>query len=782
MASITSVTEVGPAPARPAGARAGVSLGGVGAFNLLVAWRTVRKHWVTALVTALGVFLAVAFYTLGQKKIYQATATVQFDPNPPRPLGRGVEGVVEMGAGSYWNNREYYETQYKIIQSMRIALAVVRDLDLHNDGAFLDNLPPGRPGTRTTTPEEAAETLRERLAVDPVKESRLAVVRFTDADPQRAQRVLSVLLNTYVEQNLDDVLSSTDSAVDWLRTQLDKLKGDLESSEMALHDYKIDKNILSVALDDQSNMLREEMKQLNEALTSVRAKREEIAARRAELAKIKATDPAVLPSSELLHSPLLQALRERYAEAVRERDALMGSGKGAKHPDVRAADEVVRGAKDALLDEVRNIQGALDRDLSVVSRQEGGLSGLYDRAQKQAFDLNLLEIEYKRLQRDKENTEKLYSLVLERTKEADLTRMMRVNNLRIPDPPLVQRKPIRPRVPLNLLVGMLAGVGLGVAAALGRAMLDRTLKTPDDVEQELGLAFLGLLPEIAPDEKAEAKRRRHSRRAVRPGVTRELIVHEQPFSGPAEAARAVRTNLLFMAPDNPYRSLLITSAGPAEGKTTVACCIAIAMAQAEQRVVIVDCDLRKPRLHRVFRKGTDTGVTTALLDGELPDEESMRTEVPNLSVLPAGPIPPNPAELFHSERFKALLAKLTARFDRVIIDSPPVVAVTDAAILSTLMDGTVLVARAFKTQRDLARHGVRSLTDVGGHAAGVVLNAVDLEREEYRYYHYYSYKKDGYYTNADGDGDGDGGVDGEGGEGGGGGGDDRRAGDAAAAP
>jgi capsular exopolysaccharide synthesis family protein len=208
----------------------------------------------------------------------------------------------------------------------------------------------------------------------------------------------------------------------------------------------------------------------------------------------------------------------------------------------------------------------------------------------------------------------------------------------------------------------------------------------------------------------------------------------------------VRTNLLFMAPDNPYKTLLITSAGPSEGKTTVACCIAIAMAQAEQKVVIVDCDLRKPRLHRVFRKGTDAGVTTALLDGELPDEESMRTQVPNLSVIPAGPIPPNPAELFHSERFKALLAKLNARFDRVIIDSPPVVAVTDAAILSTLVDGTVLVARAFKTQRELARHGVRSLVDVGGKAAGVVLNAVDLDRDEYRYYHYYSYKKEGYYA------------------------------------
>ncbi len=732
----------GPSPKRVEGPN------GASAVNIIVAWRTVRKHWVTALATTLVVALAVAFYTLGQTKIYQATATVQFDPSPPRPLGRGVDTVVEMGTGSYWNNREYYETQYKIIQSMRVALAVVRELDLNNDASFLRNLPPGRQASSmSVAPEEAAETLRERLTVEPVKESRLAVLRYNDADPQRAHRILTVLVNTYVEHNLEDVLASTDSAVDWLRTQLDKLKGDLESSEMALHDYKIQKNILSVALDDQSNMLREEMKQLNDTLTAVRAKREEYAARRAELAKVRADDPTNLPSSELLQSQILQSLRERYEEAVRERNGLIGGGKGEKHPDVAAADERVKAAKKALLAEIKNIQGALDRDVSVVTRQEAGLAGLFERAQKQAFELNLLEIEYNRLRRTKENTEKLYQLVLERTKEADLTRMMRVNNIRIPDPPLVQKRPIRPRVPINIAAGVLAGLGLGIAAALGRAMLDRTLKTPEDVEHELGLPFLGLLPEIEPSalEGGPSKKRRPSRRSPRPLVTRELIVHEQPLSGIAEASRAIRTNLLFMAPDNPYKTLLVTSAAPAEGKTTVACCIAIAMAQAGQKVVIVDCDLRRPRLHRVFRRGSDVGVTTALLDEEMPDEEITRTEIPNMSVLPAGPIPPNPAELFHSERFKAVLAKLQQRYDRIVIDSPPIVAVTDAAILSTLVDGTVLVTRAFKTPRDLARHAVRSLLDVGGKAAGVVLNAVDLERQEYRYYHYYSYKKEGYY-------------------------------------
>ncbi len=205
---------------------------------------------------------------------------------------------------------------------------------------------------------------------------------------------------------------------------------------------------------------------------------------------------------------------------------------------------------------------------------------------------------------------------------------------------------------------------------------------------------------------------------------------------------------MFMAPDRPYKTLLITSSGPTEGKTTVATWIAIAMAQAGQRVLLVDCDLRRPRLHRVFGKSGQIGVSTALMDGELPDAEAMSTEVPNLFILCAGPTPPNPAELLQSDKFKHLLARLTGMFDRVVIDSPPIVPVTDAAILSTQVDGTVFVVRAYSTTKDLARQGLRVLMDVGAHKAGVILNAVNLHRQEYGHY-YYSYHRDNYYAPKD---------------------------------
>lgn len=718
--------------------------------HLTLVWQTVRKYWATALATCLSVALSVAFYTLGQTRIYQATALVQLDPNPPRPLGKSVDMVVDLGTGTYWNNREYYETQYKIIQSARVAGAVVQQLGLHRDAAFLKNKPGSdqRPDAEVSA-EVAADVLRARLQVEPVKDSRLTFVRFEDADPQRAQKVLNAVLTTYRDQNLENANASTSSAVVWLTEQVDKLRQELESNERALHQYKLDKNILSLDPDAQSNMLREEMKQLNDELTSVRARREAVSAQRTELSKVRLDDPSNLPAAEFLGSPMVQQLRERYEEANRERESLKASGKGDGHPDVAAANARSAAAKAAILAEVRNVQRAVDKDLAALTRQQAGLSALYEAAKRKGLELNLLEVDYNRLRRSRDNTEKLYSLVLERTKESDLARMMSVNNISIVDRPTLPRAPVRPRVPLNIAIGILCGIGLGVAAAMMRGLADRTLRTPADVEGDLGLTFLGLLPEIGSKSTLYGQyygRRRKRDRSTQPPQAPELIVHHAPTSSVAEAARAIRTNLLFMSPDRPFRVLLVTSPAPSEGKTTVATSIAVAMAQAGQRVVLVDCDLRRPRVHRVFGRKNDVGVTTALLEGTPAETVAFETEVPNLWVTPAGPLPPNPAELLHSDRFKAYLKDLAEHFDRVIVDSPPVVTVTDGVVLSTLVDGVVLVARAFATPKDTARHSARAIRDVGGNVIGMVLNAVNLDRHEYKHYYYYYRRDHEYYA------------------------------------
>lgn len=742
-------TPLAPPASTPnaAGARAvhSPALGGQdGGSTPLVftALTALRKQWPLAGL-AFGLVLGLAiFVTLGITPIYEASATVIFDPNVPRPLGNQVQAIVASDTNSYLNNKEYYKTQQRIIQSMRIAREVVRKLALNRDLGFLVEAP--EPGAEI---ESAAQLLLERLTVEIVSDSRLMTVRYRDPNPQRAHRVLATLVDTYVQQNVDDVFASTSEAADWLRGQTTTLRDALEKSEMALHEYRKRNNILSVSLDDQSNMLRGEMQELSQALTQVRARREKIAARVESLNSIQIEDPQSLPALELIDSPVLQNLRSEYVQARRLYSALLQQGKGPNHPESRAAEAEYRTMQEALLAEVHNIRSAYERELVALNQEIAGLSTLYSAAEKRALDLNLMEIEFNRLLRAKENNEKLFSLVIERSKEADLTRMLRFNNIRVLDEPVVPREPVMPNVPLNVAAGLCGGLLLGIMVALGRERLDRSIKVPEEVERDLGLSYLGLLPQIAPSGWVPTRRgRRVSGRSDRvhgQSESPELVVALQPSSGIAEAARAIRTNIVFISPDRPVRSLLVTSAGPSEGKTTVATSLAITMAQAGQRIVLVDCDLRRPRVHRLFSVSNDYGVTSALL--ESPEDVVVHeSEVQNLSVLPSGPLPPNPAELLHSDAFRALIEHLGQRFDRVIIDSPPVLPVTDAAVLSTRVDGALLVVRASATTREVAQRAARSLRDVGGRIVGVVLNAVDLESRRYGFYRYYYYRREGY--------------------------------------
>jgi uncharacterized protein involved in exopolysaccharide biosynthesis len=314
-------------------------------------------------------------------------------------------------------------------------------------------------------------------------------VKYDDTDPERARRILTALVDVYLERNVNLAQEFTTTGAEWLTAQLAKLKQELDDSERALHDFKSGKQILSVSLDDQSNMLREEIRQLNSSLTSVKTRREAVAARVAELSRLDASDPINLPSQSLLDSPVLQTLRARYVDAKAEHEALLAEGKGANHPQVVALQAKIETAKQALLSEIGNVRKAASAELAATERELGGLARLYANAEKRAHELNLLEIDYRKLERTKTNTEKLYGLVLERTKETDLTRMMRFNNIQVVEAASLARAPVRPRVLLNLAVGMLGGLALGFILALGRSNLDRSLKSPEDIEHYLKLTY-----------------------------------------------------------------------------------------------------------------------------------------------------------------------------------------------------------------------------------------------------------------------------------------------------
>jgi succinoglycan biosynthesis transport protein ExoP len=722
----------------------------------LDAWKTLRKRWLWVITLPILTVALAAFYTAGQVRIYSASCTLQIDPNPPRPLGTDVQAIVDVGTGSFWATSNYYNTQFKIIRSRAVAEETVRRLGLHQDVAFLEGKarPPATP-TDSREPrdvqgniEQAAGLIRARLVVAPIRESRLVEVSYQDPNPERARQILSTLVNVYTDRNIDVALESTNTAAEWLEGQVQTLKTELEGTEATLHEYKKGNRILSISLDEQSNMIRQEMQQLSTALTAVKVRRAEVAAKAAELAGDSPDAGVDLANSDLLRDGVLRQLRDSRNGAVAEYDALIGAGKGEQHPLVASASARIVAAESALSKEVENVRRAARRDLAVVDREVADLTRLFEQAQQRALELGGLELDYRRLERSKVNTEKLYSLVIERSKESNLTRMMRFNNIQLIDPPLVPKSPVSPRIPLNMTIGLVGGLALGLFGAFAREMFDRSVKSPNDIEQELGLTFLGLLPRVgrnmgqsygrsAGNKAAGGERRRRARESAEPQRI-ELIVHEDPQSSISEASRGLRTNVSFMSPDKPYKSLLVTSASPNEGKTTVACCLAVAMAQAGHKVVLIDCDLRRPRLHRVFQKTNDRGVTSSLVDRTGLDSAVVETEVPGLSLLASGPSCPNPAESLQSNAFQSLLEELGAKFDRIVIDSPPIAPVTDAVILSTRVDASIMVIRALSTTRDAVLHARRALEDVRANLIGAVLNAADPGRADYpHYYRYY---------------------------------------------
>lgn len=706
--------------------------------------KALRRNW--SIIVA-SVVLCAGFALLrsrAQPSVYEASTLLEITPQPIQPLGDKTPTGLDMGAGAYFDTQEYYQTQFQIVTSERVLSAVARELALSADFDFLGLK--SEPATPASL-EMATALLRGRTTVDPIKNSRLFHIKVEDTNPKRARRLSDAVASEFIDQNLQTAIASSSEAVVWLTGQLDHVKQVLDNNENALHDFKQQNDLPSTSINEASNMLRIEMQEYDTALAHTRTRKQELQARYTELEKVTPEKPDDVPSSELFSNSYLQSLRSDYQQLMKEHAALTGEGKADNHPLVKSLAGRIEATRDALLAEVHKIQAGVALDLSIIQQQEAGEAALLEDSRHRAVELNMKEIEYHRLDRTRDENEKLFELLTNKMKEADLARMMRVNNIRIVDRAGDPGGPIRPRVGLDAGIGALVGLIVGLALMWIREVMDNSLKTPQDLEERLGVTFLGLLPEMANEREGKLSRRRRAPRPVQPGALAqhvELVVHEHPLSGIAEAARSIRTNLTFMNPDRPFRRLLVSSAAPMEGKTTVACSIAIALAQGGQRVCLVDCDLRRPRIHRIFDRAGDTGVTNVILGEATVDEVAKESMVQNLWAVPAGPVPPNPADMLHSARFRKFLDDLSERFDRVVIDSPPVAAVTDSAVLSTLAEGTVFVVRASKTSRQLARQGLRIFRDVDARVVGAVLNAVDLSNREYGYYHYYYYKRDGY--------------------------------------
>lgn len=482
-------------------------------------------------------------------------------------------------------------------------------------------------------------------------------------------------------------------------------------------------------------MVSQRLVAVNDALTRARVTKAQLEARTEQIAALSDAlgrgDPAAEAFAIVNQSKTVQDLKVKYFDTKVD-CADMKVRYLEDHPKLAACEAKLAAARDGLMREVRSILEGAKREYQEAVQTEKKLTTLLNETKADAFGLNQYEKEYLELKRTHDNNQRLYELVLQRLKETGVTGMMQMSNVRILDRAEAPTRPDSPRPIRNLAVAIIFGLLGGIALAFLLEMLDTSISTREQVEERLGIPFLGIIPTIE-REKEE--------------TIRDLFVHSNPQSAPAECLRSIRTNLLFMSPDRPLKTILVTSSGPGEGKTTTAVSLAEIMADGGSRVLLVEADMRRPRLHKVFGFRSEQGLSSLILGESRLDGVVQDTSIENLSVLTCGPIPPNPAELLHTEAFKTILTEASRRFDRVIIDSPPAGVVADAVVVSTLVDGTLFVVKAGQTSRDAAARALRALLDVMARVFGAVLNDMDLEDRKYaQYYTYYRY---GYYPRDD---------------------------------
>ena len=700
-------------------------------IDLRVYWRTIRKRWPFVVLSMIVATVIAFVYTYRQPKIYEATCQVIIEPMAPQVLP-GSKDVVELGTGSFWANKEFYETQYRIIQSTTVGQRTGEKLGLQYD-------PDYAPVVGTSHDLTAlGRVIASQLTIKPLKDSRLALITVTDRKPQRAALIANTVADTYIEYNLDYKLEGARSAMAWLAEQESDLKRQLQDSELKLYQYKKDRNLLAVSLDDKQSMLSQNLANVNSKLTDLHIKLIELDAKRKmiERARDNIADRATLP--EIREKETIQKLRDSFVQMSKDY-ADLSSKYGPEHPKMKSLAGQMDTIQKAYEQEIGAVLATFEKSYQELLDNEHALKGLMEQQKNEAIELSKIEVEYKPLQRASEQEEKMYGVIATRQKEIDITGPMKTNNVRVLERAIVPEVPVRPRPIQNLLLGLLMGVGLGVGLAFAIEALDNTLKTQADVEQFLGTPVLGLVPIIGAAPGAESVQVGDNLRE------RDLGVFLDPKSVAAECCRSIRTNILFMSPDRPLKIMVVTSPSPQEGKTTTAINLGVTMAEAGGRVLIIDTDMRRPRLHRSFGVPNQTGISSVIVGKATLEEAIKRTDVPNLDVLTCGPVPPNPSELLHTSRFGLVLADCAKLYDRIILDSPPTSAVTDPAVLGNLADGVVLVIKAGETTREAAMHARRQLATAKARLFGVVVNAIDFSNPAYGYEYYYrNYYRYGY--------------------------------------
>ncbi len=695
----------------------------------------IRKHQWLILTFLLTVVTVVTIASFKMKPVYVAAARVEVD--------RETQSILPFqGASSddlYMDMENYIETQTKILQSETLALLTIKSLDLgrYPEYGGKSNAVGPVHGLEVQKRPAILGAFLGRLSVKRVPNSRLVEVQFEAEDPQLAAQVVNIHLQNYIEQNFRSRYDATTQASNWLTSELEELRIKVEKAEDARITYERQNQIWSI--DEKQNITTQKLADLSKDLTEAQADVVQKQAM-AQLAHAGSVDSIPTVRDSLLLQDLTKRqvdLNDQYSEALNQF--------GPNYPRVQRLRSQVHDLEQTITREKQNIVGRIDAEYRGARDRAALLEQALEKQKSQANEMAEKLVQYNILVHDAGSYKQLYDGLQQKLKEAGISAGLRSSNIRVVDPALAPVSPSRPQKARNILLAFLVGLVGGVGLAFFREYLDNTVKSPDDIEALTGLPSLAVVPAFAElNGHGRGSRAALGAGSGTPAESRvELVAHSQPKSQISEAFRALRTSLLLSQADHPPQVILVTSALPREGKTTAAVNLAVTLAQLGDRTLLVDADLRKPGIRRALglTTGRDVGLSSYLAGVAALDEITVpHAVISNLVALPTGPVPPSPADLLSSHRMRDAVDYLRQQYKFIVIDSPPIMAATDAVILSALVDGVLLVVRSGETPKEAFTRSRDLLIGVKCHLLGVVLNAVDSSAPDYYYsYRYYPY-------------------------------------------
>jgi polysaccharide biosynthesis transport protein len=673
-------------------------------------WNVLRRRRGLALAVFLLIVSAGVARVALVRPVFEATSQILIE----RQIPSVFDFEKNPRANEAWE--DFYQTQYRLLQSRLLARKAVERLDLlqtpefggPRPGAVVQAATAAAAGTSVDM-ERAIDAFLARLRVQPVKNSQLVAVGFRSSRPDLAARVANTLTELYIQQTLDFRYRVSAEAGTWLDSETKDQAQKVQAAELALQRFSEEQGLANI--EERRTLLDQKLKDLGSSLTVAKTRRLD---KEALYREMQATgNPEELP--EALASPLVQGLRTELASLERQAAQLAAKGFLDEHPEVAKVRQQTEATRQKIAFEARRIVRAAQNDYRVAAAQEAASAAALETAKNEAQDLSRRGLKYDALKRDLEASKLVSASILTRQKQTDVSRDVQASNVHVIDPAVVPETPVTPRPVRDVGLAVCLGLGFAFAAAFLRDYLDTSVGQPSDVRR-LGVPLLGVIPETGAGESVL------------------LLSNGQGKDAFAEGYRVLRTALRSPTNEEGGQVLLLTSTLPGEGKSLTSVNLALALASAESRVLVVDADLRRPVLSTLLGTKRTPGLSEVLTGVATADLAIQRVRGTRLDLLPSGtPVRKNPADLLATTALRDLLASLRASYDYVILDTPPGGAIADALILSPLADGVLVVARSGKVAKgDLVRV-LERLVNARAFVLGVVLNRArtDLDHDDY---------------------------------------------------